>query len=386
MRILVNTLPLLTPKTGVGQYTYQIAKHLIAQAPLIDCTFNHGFQSKQLPMEQAHDAASAKGTKAALIDFVRSVPTLRKTAKFSLNLVARLSGLLGECYDLYFEPNFIPRLYGKRKKCIATVHDFSCFIHPEWHPVERVIAFEKYFWRGISKCDAIITVSDYIRQQAIQAFNIPATKVYAIANGVDHSRFAPLPAASLALFRNAQKLPERFALFVGSIEPRKNITTLLQAYSTLPKATQIRCPLILAGGKGWLNDSIHQQILSLGENVRLLGYVTDDELALLYNLASVFVYPSWYEGFGLPPLEAMACGCPVITTAASAMTEVCRDAAQYVDPADSAAIAASIERVLCDEALRSQMICRGLQYAKTFSWNRSAAEHISLFTKICASA
>jgi glycosyltransferase involved in cell wall biosynthesis len=172
-------------------------------------------------------------------------------------------------------------------------------------------------------------------------------------------------------FREERQLPDRFILFVGTLEPRKNVANLIQAYAQLPPD---RPPLMLIGGKGWLYDEIYERIeaLNLSDEIHFVGYVPLDDLPWWYNAAELFVYPSLYEGFGLPPLEAMACGTPVITSSSSSLPEVVGQAGVLVDPNDSQMLAEAMQHVLVDTDARTRMKAAGVERAKGFSWEQTA--------------
>jgi glycosyltransferase involved in cell wall biosynthesis len=171
-------------------------------------------------------------------------------------------------------------------------------------------------------------------------------------------------------------------LFVGSIEPRKNLKNVLMSYNALPDAFKKECKFVLAGFSGWKNAEIMDIIRREGKNIVYLGYLSNLELAYLYNLASAFIYASLYEGFGIPPLEAMACGTPVIVSRSSSLPEVCGDAAYYVDPLRIDSISEGMYKVFDDSALREGLTRRGFIHSKSFSWDESAQRHLSLFNEV----
>ena len=183
-------------------------------------------------------------------------------------------------------------------------------------------------------------------------------------------------------FVTAHKLPEKFILFVGSIEPRKNLKNVLMGYNSLPDAFKKECKFVLAGFSGWKNAEIKDIIRREGKNIVYLGYLSNLELAYLYNLASAFIYASLYEGFGIPPLEAMACGTPVIVSRNSSLPEVCADAAYYVDPLRIDSIAEGMYKIFSDSELKVSLVRRGVARAKSFSWDESALSHLSLFNEV----
>jgi glycosyltransferase involved in cell wall biosynthesis len=185
-------------------------------------------------------------------------------------------------------------------------------------------------------------------------------------------------------FAAAHNLPGKFILAVGSIEPRKNLKNALLAYNSLPQAFKREYKFVLAGFSGWNNEEIMNSIRREKENIAYLGYLSDPDLAYLFNLASLLIFPSLYEGFGLPPLEAMACGTPVIVSNSSSLPEVCKDAAYYIDPLSVESIREGIVKVISDSELRSMLSQRGLDRAKLFSWDTSARKHLSLFNEVLA--
>jgi glycosyltransferase involved in cell wall biosynthesis len=189
-----------------------------------------------------------------------------------------------------------------------------------------------------------------------------------------------LPAGEVAAFRREEGLPDRFILFVGTLEPRKNVVGLVEAYARLPKD---RPPLLLVGGKGWLYDEIFARVEALGlsEEIRFAGYVPVDALPWWYNAAEIFVYPSLYEGFGLPPLEAMACGTAVISSRASSLPEVVGQAGLLVDPAEPDALAQAMEHVLTDKEMRKEMQSAGLAQAQNFTWSSTARQTVESYRR-----
>lgn len=369
MKLVVNATPLLGPQTGISNYAFHVCQGLRNQ-PEIDPTFYYGFFSPRLFRAQPQNSVLSK-----IKDMTRRFAPLRKLYRLSKQYVARM---YPRRFDTYFEPNFIP-LDLKAKRVITTVHDFSFHLHPDWHPRERVIYFRDNFWNNISRADTIITVSNFIRNQAVQEFGLPPERIRVIPNGVDHARFRVLPAPERDSARTRLSLPPRFVLFVGSIEPRKNLARLLEAFAMLPAALRAECPLVLAGFSGWRNTAIMDTLQRLGDHVRYLGFVTDDDLAALYNLATVFVYPSVYEGFGLPPLEAMACGCPVLVARAASLPEVCGDAARYADPLSAEDLGNSLRTMLEQADIRQTLRTLGPQHARHFTWKACAQAHAALF-------
>ncbi len=264
---------------------------------------------------------------------------------------------------------------------VITVHDLSFLRFPAaFRPFNRLYLslFTRWSTRRAAR---VIAVSESTRQDVIALCNVPAERVVAVPNGVSE-RFGPAEPAAVAEFRVRAGLPERFILFLGTLEPRKNITGLLDAYALARKTSPTPLPkLFIAGGRGWYYQTIFAHVAELGltDDVIFPGFVPGEDLPWWHRAAEVFVYPSQFEGFGLPVLEAMACGTPVITSNASSLPEVAGDAAVLVGPRDATGLADALLRVLADPARRAQMRAAGLRQAACFSWNRTAAETVAVY-------
>lgn len=376
-KILIDAVSLLSPLTGIGRYTYEISKRLqkLSQGKY-EIYFNYGYHSKELYGVSDKQTDTEKKAKK-LQAFIKKFSLLKKVGRYFYSYVAKF---YKTTYDIYFQPSFIPNQNIKAKKVICTVHDFSFKFQPEWHPKERIDYFDKNF-HLVKKADHIITGSNFTKQEIIRYMQIQDEKISVIYHGVDHALYKEYPQNELQETKNRFDLPENFLLFVGSIEPRKNLLNLLKAYNLLSKEQKEELPLILVGFKGWENQEIMQEIQKNQEHIRYLGFVGDIELAHIYNLSTLFIYPSLYEGFGLPPLEAMACGAAVIVSNAASLPEVCGDAAIYIDPNDPADIKNKISAAPRDEKLREELSQKGKKQAALFSWEKSAAEHFKVFEK-----
>jgi glycosyltransferase involved in cell wall biosynthesis len=370
VKIAINTIPLLSPLTGVGNYTYQLVRHFNLLSQENHYTYYYGYFAKTMwlggdRMQRAKGFLSNKA-------FLRTIARVsrRKLARFHLRR-----------FDLYFEPNFIP-MDIRAKRVVTTVHDFSVLLHPEFHPADRVEEHKKSFYRNIGRSNRIITVSSFIRSEAKSLLRVADEEVVAIPLGVDHELFKEFDPDVLEEWRNRLGLPKRFILFVGTKEPRKNLAGLLKAYIALPETVKNEFKLVLAGPVGWKNQEWEPMAQKLGSHVMNLGYLDATALPYLYNLASLFVFPSLYEGFGLPPLEAMACGCPVVVSRAASLPEVCGDAGYYVDPRATDSIAEGMLKLLNDETLRQALSLRGIARSQQFSWDKTAKETLRVFAEV----
>ena len=226
----------------------------------------------------------------------------------------------------------------------------------------------------------IITGSFYTKSEIMQRLDFKDDKVRVIYHGINHDVFKVYDDLELDI-----KLPKKYILSVGSIEPRKNLLGLLKAYNLLNDEIKAEYKLVLVGFKGWENREIMEIVNNNKDNIHYLGFVSDEELAKVYNLASLFVFASFYEGFGLPPLEAMACGTPVVCSNLTSMPEICLDAAIYCDAYDADDISKKIEIVLKDDTLKEELIKKGLKRAGEFTWKKSAEEHVKVFKEVMGS-
>lgn len=374
MKIAIDAISLLSPLTGVGKYTYQIAKNLREIDEENEYHYFYGYYySKRL-----RSNSEGGNTQYQIKETISKLPLLRSIARRGIRA---FNYVWPRGFDLYFEPNFIP-LHVKAKRTVVTIPDFSFKMYPQWHPRERVQYFERFFWTNIKKAHKIIAISDFIRKSALDFLGLPEEIIRTIYLGYDKEIFRTYGKSELERTKKTFNLPDKFMLFVGSIEPRKNLVNLARAYQHLGERTRKEFKLVLAGFKGWENKEIMEHLEKFKGDVLYLGYVPEGELGKIYNLATLFVYPSLYEGFGLPPLEAMACGCPVLTSKVASIPEVCGNAVYYVDPSDEEGITDGISQLLTDDDLRGRLASDGLARAQKFSWEKSAREHLQVFEEL----
>ena len=285
-------------------------------------------------------------------------------------LVAPVVVVRDRAAALFCPLNVIPLLL--RRPAVVTVHDLAFLRFPDRFEAKKQRYLAALTRASVRRAAHVLTVSEFTRREVIALLDVPPEKVTATPNGRDE-RLGPLAHEVVEQFRRRQGLPPRFLLFLGTLEPRKNLMTLLRAFAQERDA--IGVPLVVAGGKGWMYEPIFQQVADLGlrEQVHFAGFVPGDELGLWYNAATALVYPSLYEGFGLPPLEAMQCGTPVVASNAASLPEVVGDAALTVDPSSVDHLAAALVRVMADRELRAELRRRGIEQAQQFSWERTAA-------------
>jgi glycosyltransferase involved in cell wall biosynthesis len=267
---------------------------------------------------------------------------------------------------------------------IVTIHDASLFLYSQTHPRSRLLALRLLLPLVARRATAVITPSKQACQDLIHILKLPPDKVHVI-NGAAPDDFQPLTdPVQQDYLRQKYDLPPQFILYVGTIEPRKNLVRLVRAVRNLHQRG-CHVPLFIVGPQGWkMNGVLEQEIKTMPEPelVRYLGYVAQADLPGIYSLATVFAFPSLYEGFGLPPLEAMSCGTAVLTSQASAMAEVCGDAAYLIDPYNEEDISDGLHQLLSDSAQRNNLQARGLQRASQFSWKRTAQETADLYQQV----
>ena len=268
---------------------------------------------------------------------------------------------------------------------VATIHDLSIFRYPETHPIERIKQFEKLFHSTLQRAQHLITDTEAIRQEVIAMFSWPADRITAVHLGVADS-FRPLSPEGAGQVLGQYGLSHgAYCLCVSTIEPRKKIDALLGVYARLPVEMRRYYPLILVGSVGWKSEEVHRQIeQACAEGwLKYYGFVPEQDLPVLYAGARLFIYPSSYEGFGLPVLEAMASGVPVVTSNSSSLPEVAGGAALLIDPDDVDMLADNVHRGLTDEVWRATASSHGLAVAGRFTWNRCVEETVKVYGRLC---
>ena len=374
--IVINALPLISRVTGIGKYTYEVSKRILQSNNDLDVTFYYGYFSKDLYAPQA--PASGKLVKNLMSIFGQNFVFKNLARATKLYLLKFLS----KEYDVYWEPAIVPLRHMKTRNLVTTVHDFSFHLHPEWLDKEQREYITGHFWKNIPRSARIITGSYYTKDEIVKFLRYDPAKIDVIYHGVDHTIFKPHEEAVRSAFSVSRNLPKKYLLFVGSIEPRKNLLKTVLAYNQLPHDFKKEFKFVLAGFSGWNNTEVMAAIEREKENITYLGYLSDLELAYLYNGASLLVYPSLYEGFGLPPLEAMACGTPVVVSRVASLPEVCGDTAFYIDPHTIESIVEGMYTVATDDAMRKSMAQKGLARAKEFTWEESARKHMAVFNAL----
>ncbi|HEY3080133.1 MAG TPA: glycosyltransferase family 1 protein [Chloroflexota bacterium] len=312
---------------------------------------------------------------------VTGLPTNRPPARIGWEqLVAPVEAARGRLDLLHGLAYAVPRL----APCptVVTVHDLSFLRFPELFRGPNRLYLGAVTRMSVARARKVIAVSGSTKRELVELLGVPPERVEVIPNGLE-PHFRPLPHDEVERFRRARGLPERFVLHVGTLEPRKNVPLLVGAYARL-RRRGLPHALVLAGGRGWLYDAIFAEVKARGlaEDVLFPGFIPEGEQPLWYNAAAAFAYPSVYEGFGLPPLESMACGTPVVVANSSSLPEVVGEAGLTVDPGDEAGLAEALGRLIEDGALRDRLRGAGLERAKLFDWNDVARRTVAVYRRV----
>jgi glycosyltransferase involved in cell wall biosynthesis len=288
--------------------------------------------------------------------------------------------LLPSRLDVFHSPDFIPPAAGA-KRTVITIHDLNFIFYPEFLTAESVRYYRDQIAWAVDRADHIAADSEATRRDVIEQLGTPPEKITTIHLAANPLYARPFPQSAINETLRQYNLPRGFVLAVGTLEPRKNLPLLLRAYGKMVAETAVDAPLVLVGGKGWIYDEIFAAIEALGlrEQVRHLSGISDEQLAHLYHAAGLLATPSKYEGFGLPALEAMQCGCPVIVSSSGSLPEVVGEAGLLLDPDDETAWAEVMARVLLDAELRAEMAADGRIRAAKFTWEKTARATLALY-------
>lgn len=373
LRVCVDYSPVANCDTGLGRYAEKLGQHLLERDD-VETTFY-----------------VATVTPNRLPDY--ALPHLRvrwawNTRRWRLSVL--MAQLLGLRFDRHFAGHDVVHctehllLPLRQVPTVLTVHDIVYLSHPEWHlPMNRwflTLAMPIFARRA----NAIIAVSDYTRREVVERLHVDPAKVHVIHEGVD-AHFAPVrDPGRLAQVCARYGLQVPFILTVGAIEPRKNLPLLMRAFAALCREPDFQHQLVIAGGRGWLYDEVFATAAQLGLGHRLLftGRVPEEDLPALYSAADIFALPSFFEGFGLPPLEAMACGTPVITSNSTSLPEVVGEAGLTASPYDEGAWVEALRRLARDRDLHDRLAAEGLQRARRFTWQETARRTVEVYREV----
>jgi glycosyltransferase involved in cell wall biosynthesis len=369
MRIAFDGTTLTPGRTGVGYYTEHLLQHLARE------------------VESSGDELIVISNQP--IDTAQPLPrhvAVYERRRFPLRVAwmqMRAARVLNDVRPdvAHFTNGMIP--FGARAACVVTIHDMSLKLHPECHPLRRVVINRPLSAVAARSADAIVTGSHSARRDLLRCFRIPADRVNVVHEAAGGSFRVVTDMVQRARVRLRYALPERFALYVGAIEPRKNLSRLVDAFAAARRRGMPH-ELVCVGPYGWSSRELYTHVdrLGLSRVVHFTGYVPPEDLPLIYNAAEFFVFVSIYEGFGLPVVEAMACGTPVITSNTSSLDEIASGAALTVDPYQVEALSAALVTMAKDAELRRELSRRGALRAREFSWARTAKEVLALYRRV----
>lgn len=377
IKLALNGGALLLPHTGIASYTRNLAIAL-RESGAVDMRCFYG-----LGWSQEIRAAAAPGASTLRDMILKLIPRPRGVFN-RLGIQRRFfrAGVRKYGFDVYHEPSFLP--FPFPGPTVITVHDLSTYRYPETHPPDRVRTIKEQLPAAIQQAAAIIVDSHFVAREVIETFQVSPDRVSAIHLGVSRE-FCPRQAAEASPCISRFGLNHgRYIFAVGTLEPRKNLVQAINAYGALPDRVRESMPLVIAGMRGWLTGNLETQIRRYEEQgqVRWLGYVSAEDLPLLYSGARMLVYPSLYEGFGLPVLEAMASGVPVITSNRASLPEVAGDVGLMVDPEDVDGMRACMLRLIDNQDEAARLGALGIDRARQFTWQACAQKTLAVYRRV----
>jgi len=380
VKILIDAFPLLAPKSGVGYYTWHLLtalKNLYASQDDFIYFYGRRFSRDIADRPPALDAVTRTTLKKLFKDPYRFTQPIKE-------LVFRIGSHILKP-DIYHETNYVLLPYSRPS--VVTVFDMSILRHPETHPAGRVRFFNDYFQKRLPAAHHILSISEFTRQELISLMNIDPAKI-TVTPLAPPPNFSCPGQEELSQFIHEKQLPEKYLLYLGNLEPRKNLVMLIKAYELFVSRTNGTIPpLVLAGEPTWLSEQIFDEVRSrkLESHVIFPGYVPEHELPFWYAGATTFLYPSLYEGFGLPLVEAMAVGTPVLAAHAGSLPEVAGDAALLLPPHDPDAWADALCLILENDEQAMALRAKGLERAAGFSWEHCARITHRVYEKVLTS-
>ncbi len=375
MRIAFDYTAGIRQGAGIGNYVRQLVRALLEQDPTNQyILLTSGRPTRERPFPKAENV---QGRSIYIPDRYLNLIWYR----WRLPLYATY---FTSQVDIYHGPDFALPPIGKKLRKVVTVHDLAFLDYPEYAVPALAAYLKKVVPEAVEAADVVCTVSHEVSRTLVKHFHTPSEKLVVIPNGVNPYFRRVTDPVLLGATRHKFGLKHPLVLAVSTLEPRKNHIGLIKAFYQAQKKKHGPTMLALAGGKGWLYEETQRLVeeLRLEQKVRFLGHVSDHDLVMLYSLADVFAFPSFAEGFGVPPLEAMACGAPVITSNTTSLPEIVGDAAIQVDPYNTGELARAINRVLEDKQLQEELRQKGYERVKHFTWEKSAHKQLTVYQRL----
>ncbi|MCA1176227.1 MULTISPECIES: glycosyltransferase family 4 protein [unclassified Pantoea] len=377
MKVILSVEPIKYPLTGIGRYTYELARAIEKTNEIEHLLYFDGKKIVQnIPGENSSVTVShglkniLKNNSAAIKIYQTLSPKIKK----------RVLSRYGDY--IYHGPNFF--LPEHKAKKVSTFHDLSPFKYPYFFEPKRCKYTQQEILKGLKRSDFIITVSDYIKKELSEHFDYPSDRIKTTHLAASDNFFPRNELQTLPVLKKYNLNYQGYSLFIGTIEPRKNIVSLIDAYESMPAELRLSYPLVISGFKGWRNEQILFRIEKAQREGWLiyLGYIPNSDIPLLYSAAKVFCFPSNYEGFGLPVLEALQSGVPVVCSNNSSLTEVAGENSLFHESGDVEGIRSQLEIALCSVEHRNHAIEQGITHAKRFSWEKCAQQTMDVYKEL----
>ncbi len=408
MKILINISPITPPLSGVGRYGYELITRLLKHPQVDDVnafTINQILDRKKTLQfcQQLNLQTSSSALSSTLSPALQKTSQLKNSLKasvknhvknhvkkipFARNIKQAMQNQLLSKHKthlkdyIYWEPNYT--LSEFEGLAITTIYDLSHVRYPQFHPKNRLKWLDNQLGTSIEKAHKIITISEFSQQEIIDVYGVNKDKIVIVPPAVSEEFFIHHPPSDLETIKQQYRLPQKYILSVGNIEPRKNIMGLLTAYEALPKTLKQQYPLVIIGAKSWLSDDIENKIKQLQQKYQIirLGYINQVDLPLIYQAANVFVYISLYEGFGMPVAEAMASKLAIICSNCSSMPSVAKQSTLLVNPIDNDEVSETLLNLLEDVAMQQQLAEKAYLASLSYTWQQSTDALFNSFQNI----
>lgn len=373
LKILIDAQPLIGQLTGIGNYVKGLTEGL---SSLPKNTYSY----ELVAFDFMSKSSQASTTNTLKFRKIRYLPVQLFNRLLRYGLMPPLDLFFGK--KIYFFANFVrwPLLFSKS---IVVIYDLAYLHHPEYLAESNRRFMSSRVPDSIRKADHVVAISENTRQELMKAYNIPKNQTSIVYPAINHSHYKPQPKQIVTKVHEKLSIKPNYLLFVGTLEPRKNIVGLIEAFVALPNDIKAKHQLVIVGGRGWKDKTIansleqHEQ-----ENINYVGYVSDEDMPAVYSGAALFVYPTYYEGFGMPVLESMACGAPVLCAKNSSLPEVLGSAGVYFDASNTKELTKKMKTLLNNKAKLNELSKKGLERAANFSWQKSAAQLQEVFEKV----